>query len=77
MSRTAITRMAGSRDDPSVIERAFELARSGTCQNVHEIGLRLKSERFASVEAHLAGTSIRRQLRELCGRNAAVAASAE
>ena len=51
---------------PSIIERAFELARSGACQNVAEVGLQLKRERFDSVEAHLAGTSIRRELRQLC-----------
>lgn len=77
MTHTAITRVAAGRNDQSVIERAFELAQSGTCRNVHEIGLRLKREQFASVEAHLAGASIRRQLREYCGRNAAAPASAE
>lgn len=64
---------ARSRNGPSVVERAFELALSGSCNNVHDVGLQLKKERFDSVEAHLAGTSIRRQLRALCGR-AAVAA---
>lgn len=51
---------------PQIIERAFELARSGACHNVSEVGLQLKRERFDSVEAHLAGTSIRRELRQLC-----------
>lgn len=54
------------RQDLSTIERAFELARSGSCHNVQEIAHRLKRERHDSVEAHLAGQSIRRELRRLC-----------
>jgi hypothetical protein len=50
----------------STVERAFELARSGSCHNVQEIALRLKREKHDSVEAHLAGQSIRRELRRLC-----------
>ena len=51
---------------PSTLERAFELARSGECASPAEIRLRLKRERFDSVEAHLQGPSITRQLRRLC-----------
>jgi hypothetical protein len=51
---------------PTTIERAFTLARSGTCASVAEIRSRLKSERFDQVEAHLAGPSLNRQLRALC-----------
>lgn len=51
---------------PSTLERAFELARSGEYAGVHEIRLQLKRERFESVEAHLAGPSINRQLKALC-----------
>ncbi len=50
----------------STLERAFELARSGECASPAEIRLRLKRERFDSVEAHLQGPSITRQLRRLC-----------
>ncbi len=50
----------------STLERAFELARSGECANPAEIRTRLKRERFDSVEAHLQGPSITRQLRRLC-----------
>lgn len=56
----------GGRHGPSTIERAFELARSGSCHNVQEIALRLKREQHDAVEAHLAGQSIRRELRRLC-----------
>ena len=50
----------------STLERAFELARSGTCASVNEIRQKLKAERFDQVDAHLAGSSISRQLRTLC-----------
>lgn len=51
---------------PSTLERAFELARSGDYAGVPEIRVQLKRERFESVEAHLAGPSISRQLKALC-----------
>ncbi len=51
---------------PTTLERAFVLARSGTCAGVSDIRLTLKRERFDQVEAHLAGHSISRQLRGLC-----------
>ena len=51
---------------PTTLERAFELARSGTCADVAEIRLALKRERHDQVEAHLSGQSINRQLRALC-----------
>jgi hypothetical protein len=59
----------------STIERAFELARSGSCRSVAEIVMRLKQERHDSVEAHLAGQSIRRDLRRLCAEAAKAAAA--
>lgn len=51
---------------PSTIERAFALARSGTCASINDIRAKLKSERFDQVDAHLAGPAISRQLRRLC-----------
>jgi hypothetical protein len=51
---------------PSTLERAFELARSGECAGTAEIRIRLKQEKYDSVEAHLQGPSISRQLRRLC-----------
>lgn len=50
----------------STLERAFELARSGQCSSTTDIRLHLKRERFDSVDAHLQGPSITRQLRKLC-----------
>lgn len=51
---------------PGIVERAFELARSGAYLTVSDIAQHLKQERHASVDAHLAGPSIRRDLRRLC-----------
>ncbi len=58
--------MPVAQSTSSVIERAYELARSGRCHNVAEVSSRLKQERYESVEAHLAGPSIRRELRRIC-----------
>jgi hypothetical protein len=54
------------QNSQSIIERAFELARSGRCHNVAEVSAKLKQERYESVEAHLAGPSIRKELRRIC-----------
>jgi hypothetical protein len=51
---------------PTTLERAFELARSGTCSSLQDIRRRLKGEGFDQVEAHLAGPAIGKQLRRLC-----------
>ena len=51
---------SGSR---STIERAFELARSGDYEGMPAIAARLKSEHLDSVDAHLAGPTIRKDLR--------------
>jgi hypothetical protein len=58
--------MGAMTNSLSTLERAFELARSGECASTAEIRARLKRERFDSVEAHLQGPSINRQLRLLC-----------
>lgn len=61
---------------PTTIERAYELARTGPCVSVDEIRAQLKRERFESVDGHLHGSTITRQLRTLC-RNKRAAAPAE
>ncbi|HEX8308955.1 MAG TPA: hypothetical protein VF645_11130 [Allosphingosinicella sp.] len=53
------------RERPTTIERAFELARSGQCDNLPAIVATLKGERHESVDAHLAGPSIRKDLRRV------------
>ena len=56
----------GGMIDQTTLERAFELARSGSCASVNDIRRQLKVERFDQVEAHLSGSAISRQLRALC-----------
>ena len=46
---------------PGITERAFELARRSA--SVEEIRNKLKSEGYANVDAHLAGPSIRSDLK--------------
>ena len=53
-------------DQPTILERAFALAKSGECEGVDDIRRRLKKEQYGSIDAHLAGRSIKRQLFELC-----------
>ena len=50
----------------TTLERAFELARSGSCATVQDIRRKLKSEGYDQVEAHLSGPSLGKQLRRLC-----------
>jgi len=47
----------------TTVERAFELASSGACDNLPAIVAALKDERHEAVDAHLAGPSIRKDLR--------------
>ena len=49
----------------TTLERAFMLAQQGSCRTVNDIRAQLKKERRDSVDAHLAGMSIQKQLREL------------
>ena len=51
--------------DVGTIERAFQLAREGTCSSMSDIKLKLKQERHEAVEGHLAGPSLSRQLQAL------------
>lgn len=50
-------------DRRTTVERAFELARSGTFDNLPAIAAALKGERCEAVDAHLAGPSIRKDLK--------------
>lgn len=50
---------------PTILERAYELARSGSTTDLQDISRKLKSEGFESVDAHLAGPSLRAELRKL------------
>ena len=48
-------------DSPNIIERAFQLARG--LSSVEEIRKTLRREGFANVDAHLAGASIKADLK--------------
>jgi len=61
---------------PSTVERAFEIARLGTCASLPELAARLKREWHEAVDAHLAGPSIREELRRLLKASAAAASAA-
>jgi tRNA G26 N,N-dimethylase Trm1 len=47
---------------PNIIERAFQLANDAT--NVDDIRKALRQEGYANVDAHLAGASIKADLRK-------------
>jgi hypothetical protein len=50
---------------PTIIERASEVAKSGTVQDMTGLRLQLKAEGYPLVDAHLAGASLSRQLAAL------------
>lgn len=53
----------------STIERAFQLAKAGTCRSVSDIRNQLSAEGYDGVHGHLDGMSIKRQLNAaLAGR---------
>lgn len=56
---------------PTVLERAFALARTGDYLGVHEIRARLKAEGYAVQQ--LEGPVLMRQLRTLCAASRKVA----
>jgi hypothetical protein len=49
-----------------ILERAFALAQSSRCTSIDDIRRTLKGEQYGSIDEHLAGPSIRRQLNALC-----------
>ena len=48
-----------------IIERAFQLARSGECRTLDELKGRLRREQHGSVDQHLGGMAIKAQLKKL------------
>ncbi len=60
--------MSGAR--PGTVERAFQLAQSADCRAIGDIVATLKRERHEAVEAHLAGASIRKDLRRALAESA-------
>lgn len=49
----------------SILERAFELSRNGRCRNLDDLRRQLVAERYSNVDQHLAGSTIKKQLRSL------------
>lgn len=49
-----------------ILERAFELARSGEFQRVKELEKALSKEGYAKGDPHIHSPSVRKQLRDLC-----------
>jgi hypothetical protein len=47
----------------TTLERAFALAADGSCHSIADIRTRLKREQYDSVDAHLAGSVIQKQLK--------------
>lgn len=54
---------------PSIIERAIEIAKSGDVDKVEMLVAKLKREGFHSVNTHLHGQGIRKQLLTLIKAN--------
>lgn len=52
------------------IQRAFELAADGSCRSLDDIRRSLAREQHSQVEAHLAGITIRKQLKAALTRAA-------
>ncbi|HEX8194529.1 MAG TPA: hypothetical protein VF552_16700 [Allosphingosinicella sp.] len=61
----------------SILERAYDLARSGACRSVEEIAKKLKQEQYEAVDTHLGGASLRKELRKICAEARATRLAAE
>ena len=53
---------------PSLIERAYELARSGECARLTDVKKRLLREGYENVRAHLDGKRLKAELVGLCAQ---------
>lgn len=49
-----------------LLERAFEIARSGSCPTQTEIARQLTKEGYEGSHQHLSGAAIRKELNALC-----------
>ena len=49
-------------DETNIIVRAFQIA--GECTNLNDMRAKLRGEGFSNVDAHLAGGSIRAELKK-------------
>ena len=49
----------------NTVERAYELARSGSYSNVKDIERQLMKEQYEGIHAHLSGDMLKKQLKAL------------
>ena len=49
-------------EDVGIVERAFQLAKSGTCHDMFDLRGQLENEGYESVGQHLIGPTIKKQL---------------
>ena len=63
--------LSGMHTPLPLVERAFQLARSGACAGVKDIRLQLKGEGYTNgdIQNHLDGLSIRAALVALCKKS--------
>jgi hypothetical protein len=53
-------------DRPTTLERAYQLARTGSCKGVGDIRAQLKREGFPDIPGQLYGPTLARALNRLC-----------
>lgn len=53
-----------------IVERAFQVARSGSCASLQDVRLALRAEGYGNVDQHITG-SLGKQLKALCQSSAA------
>lgn len=53
-------------ESSGLLERAFELAKSGQCRSVTHLGRQLEKEGYQNANSALSGKALRAQLRALC-----------
>jgi len=51
---------------PTTIERAYQLAESGTCRTPGDVKVKLKAEGFSSIQDQLHGATVTRALKQRC-----------
>lgn len=51
---------------PTTLERAYELARGGSCRRITDIKQRLQAEGYEGVRDSLYGPALNTELRKLC-----------
>jgi hypothetical protein len=67
--------MAGNlAQDAGIIERAYQLARSGEFASVGQIKDRLKTEGYTCIALHFSGKSLQRSLLQLCSDSRSIPA---